>query len=284
MNTLKTTILLASLTGLLVVFGNLLGGSQGATMALAIAGVMNFVSFWFSDKIVLAMYRAQQVGPQDAPQLYRIVERLSQKSGMPMPKVYVINTDTPNAFATGRSPSHASVAATIGILRLLSEDELEGVMAHELAHVKNRDTLTSTIAATLAGAITWLATMVRWGALFGGGMRSDDDNRGNALGALAMAILAPLAALLIQMAISRSREYAADEAGARMCGKPLSLANALKRLQQGVSMRPLTAGSPSTAHLFIVNPFKGGVASLFSTHPAMEERVRRLQELSRQMA
>ncbi len=283
MNTFKTTILLAALTGLLVVFGNMLGGSQGASIALLFAGVMNFASFWFSDKIVLSIYRAKPVGPQDAPQLYRIVERLAQKNNMPMPKVHIINTETPNAFATGRSPSHASVAATVGILRLLDEDELEGVMAHELAHVKNRDTLTSTVAATIAGAITWIATMVRWGALFGGGMRSSDDNEGGVFGALAMAILAPIAALFIQMAISRSREYAADEAGARMCGKPLALASALTRLHQGAKMRPLAGGSPATAHMFIVNPFRGGMTSLFSTHPPMEERVRKLQELSRQM-
>ncbi|MFP4162933.1 MAG: zinc metalloprotease HtpX [Chitinispirillaceae bacterium] len=281
MNTLKTTFLLAALTGLLVVFGNMLGGSQGATVALLIAGIMNFVSFWFSDKIVLAMYKAKAVGPQDAPKLYRIVERLAQKNNMPMPKVHIINTETPNAFATGRSPSHASVAATVGILRLLDEDELEGVMAHELAHVKNRDTLTSTVAATIAGAITWIATIVRWGALFGG-MRSDDEDS-NIFGALAMAILAPIAAMLIQMAISRSREFAADETGARMCGKPLALANALTRLHQGARMRPLAGGSPATAHMFIVNPFKGGLTSIFSTHPPMEQRVRKLQEMSRQM-
>ncbi|MFP4240787.1 MAG: zinc metalloprotease HtpX [Chitinispirillaceae bacterium] len=281
MNTLKTTFLLAALTGLLVVFGNMLGGSQGATVALLIAGIMNFVSFWFSDKIVLAMYKAKAVGPQDAPKLYRIVERLAQKNNMPMPKVHIINTETPNAFATGRSPSHASVAATVGILKLLDEDELEGVMAHELAHVKNRDTLTSTVAATIAGAITWIATIVRWGALFGG-MRSDDEDS-NIFGALAMAILAPIAAMLIQMAISRSREFAADETGARMCGKPLALANALTRLHQGARMRPLAGGSPATAHMFIVNPFKGGLTSIFSTHPPMEQRVRKLQEMSRQM-
>lgn len=282
MNTLKTTVLLGALTGLLVVLGNYLGGSNGATLALIIAGVMNFGSWWFSDKIVLAMYRAQQVSKDDAPVLYSIVERLAERNRMPMPKVYIINSESPNAFATGRNPSHASVAATVGILRLLSEDELEGVMAHELAHVQNRDTLTSTIAATIAGAITWIANMLQWSAMWGG-MRRDDDNRGGALGALAMAILAPIAAMLIQMAISRSREYAADESGARISGKPLSLANALSKLQRGSQMIPMAGGSPSTAHLFIVNPFRGGIASLFSTHPPMEERIKRLQALARQI-
>ncbi|MDG5814075.1 zinc metalloprotease HtpX [Chitinispirillales bacterium ANBcel5] len=284
MNSIKTTLLLAALTGLLVVFGNMLGGSQGALIALIFAGVMNFVSYWYSDKIVLKMYRAQEVGPSDVPQLYSVVENLARKNGMPMPKVFVINNDSPNAFATGRSPSHASVAATVGILRLLDQDELEGVMAHELAHVKNRDTLISTVAATVAGAITMIATMVRWSAIFGGGMRGSSNNRGNAIGALALAILAPMAALLIQMAISRSREFAADEAGAKMCGKPLALANALTRLHQGARSMPLRGGNEATAHLFIVNPFKGGMTSLFSTHPSMDDRVRKLRELSRQMA
>ncbi|MBN1603293.1 MAG: zinc metalloprotease HtpX [Chitinispirillaceae bacterium] len=284
MNTLKTTILLASLTGLLVVFGNLLGGSQGATMALLIAGVMNFASYWFSDKIVLSMYRAQQVGPTEAPQLYRVVQRICEKNNLPMPKVYIIDNQSPNAFATGRSPTHASVAATTGILRILSEDELEGVMAHELAHVQNRDTLTSTIAATIAGAITWIAQMVQWSAMWGGMRHNDDDNNPLGMaGALLMAILAPLAAMLIQMAISRSREFAADETGARFCGRPLSLANALAKLERGASAIPLQNGNPSTAHLFIVNPFKGGIANLFSTHPPMTERIEKLQQLSRQM-
>jgi heat shock protein HtpX len=284
MNTLKTTILLASLTGLLVVFGNLLGGSQGATIALLIAGIMNFASYWFSDKIVLSMYRAQQVGPSDAPQLFRVVQRICEKNNLPMPKVYIIDNQSPNAFATGRSPTHASVAATTGILRVLSEDELEGVMAHELAHVQNRDTLTSTIAATIAGAITWIAQMVQYSAMWGGMRHNDDDNNPLGMaGALLMAILAPVAAMLIQMAISRSREFAADETGARFCGRPLSLANALAKLERGASALPLQNGNPSTAHLFIVNPFKGGIANLFSTHPPMAERIEKLQQLSRQM-
>jgi heat shock protein HtpX len=283
MNTLKTTILLASLTGLLVVLGNLIGGSHGATTALIIAGVMNFASFWFSDKIVLSMYRAQQAGPDDAPKLYKVVQRICERNNIPMPKVYIIDNQSPNAFATGRSPKHASVAATTGILGILNEDELEGVMAHELAHVQNRDTLTSTIAATIAGAITWIAQMVQWGAMFGGRSDDDDNNPLGMAGALLMAILAPIAAMLIQMAISRSREFAADESGARMCGKPLSLANALGKLERGVSAYPIQGGSPSTAHLFIVNPFKGGIANLFSTHPPMDQRIERLQQLSRQM-
>lgn len=284
MNTMKTTVLLATLTGLLVVFGNMLGGSQGALIALIIAGSMNFISYWYSDKIVLSMYRAQEVSESDVPKLYRIVKRLTEKNQMPMPRVYLINSESPNAFATGRSPEHASVAATSGILGILNEDELEGVMAHELAHVRNRDTLTSTIAATIAGAITWIAHIVKWSAIWGGGMRGSDDNRsGGVFGALAMAILAPLAAMMIQMAISRSREYAADEKGAQMSGKPLALANALAKLQKGAQIMPLRSGEPSTAHLFIVNPFKGGFSSLFSTHPPMEERIKRLQTLSRQM-
>jgi heat shock protein HtpX len=231
------------------------------------------------------MYRAKPVGPSDAPQLYKVVQRICEKNSIPMPKVYIIEDQSPNAFATGRSPTHASVAATTGILRILSEDELEGVMAHELAHVQNRDTLTSTIAATIAGAITWVAQMVQWSAMFGGA-RDDDDNNNplGMAGALLMAILAPIAAMLIQMAISRSREFAADEAGARMCGKPLSLANALSKLERGASAIPIHGGSPSTAHLFIVNPFRsGGIAGLFSTHPPMDQRIEKLQQLSRQM-
>jgi heat shock protein HtpX len=283
MNTLKTTILLASLTGLLVVLGNFIGGSHGALTALIFAGIMNFASFWFSDKIVLSMYRAKQVGPEDAQKLHKVVQRICDRNSLPMPKIYIIEDSSPNAFATGRSPKHASVAATTGILGILSEDELEGVMAHELAHVQNRDTLTSTIAATIAGAITWIAQMVQWGAMFGG--RSEDDDNGplGMAGALLMAILAPIAAMLIQMAISRSREFAADEAGARMCGRPLSLANALAKLERGVAAHPIQGGSPSTAHLFIVNPFKGGIANLFSTHPPMDQRIERLQQLSHQI-
>ena len=285
MNSMKTTLLLGTLTGLLIMFGNMAGGHNGALIALVFAGGMNFISYWFSDKIVLAMYGAKTADEQSAPTLYRVVRRLADRGNLPMPKVYIIPTEAANAFATGRSPSHASVAATQGILRILSEDELEGVMAHELSHVQNRDTLTSTIAATIAGAITWMANIIQWGAMFGGmGGRSSDDNRGGLLGSLAMAFIAPIAALLIQMAISRSREYAADESGARLCGRPLSLASALQRLESSAKIRPLQNGNPATASLFIVNPFRGGgMLSLFSTHPPMEKRIAKLQELARMM-
>lgn len=279
MNNLKTTLLLATLTCLLILFGRMAGGQGGALLALIVAGFMNFISYWFSDRIVLAMYHAQPAGEADAPVLYRIVKRLAGKNNMPMPKVYIIPTDASNAFATGRSPSHASVAATAGIMSSLDENELEGVMAHELAHVLNRDTLTSTIAATLAGAITWISSLARWGSMFGGGGR--DDDRGSMAGTLIMAIVAPLAALLLQMALSRSREYAADATGARMCGNPLALASALGRLESSAKSIPLPGGNPATSSLFIVNPFRGGLASLFSTHPPMEKRIEKLKELAR---
>jgi len=279
MNYLKTTLLLGILSAILVLIGQLIGGTHGAVMFLFIAAIMNFISYWFSDKIVLKMYRAQEVDEQTSPRLYKIVRNLAQSADLPMPKVYIVDNPTPNAFATGRNPKHASVAATSGILSLLRDDELEGVMAHELAHVQNRDILISSIAATIAGAISLIANMLQWGAIFGGGSR-DDDDRGNIFVALAMAILAPMAAMIVQMAISRSREYAADYAGAKMCHKPLSLASALGRLDQSVRAFPMQGGNPSTAHLFIVNPFKGsGLTNLFSTHPPMEERIRRLEQL-----
>jgi heat shock protein HtpX len=267
-------MLLAALTAMLVAAGYYIGGTmEWAVIALVCAGLMNFIMFWFSDKIVLSMYRAKQVSRADSPQLYDIVERLAQKARMPMPKVYIIPTDNPNAFATGRSPSKAAVAATYGILRILSMEELEGVMAHELAHVKNRDTLISTVAATLGGAIGFLSRML----LFSRGGRG---NKAQAIGALVMMILAPLVAALIQMAVSRSREYKADETGGRMCGNPGSLASALEKLQRGASIAPMPEemGSPATSHMFIVNPFRANmVAKLFSTHPPTEERVRRLR-------
>lgn len=281
MNYFKTTLLLGLLTCLFVILGQAFGGSSGALGALVFAGLMNFGMFWFSDKIVLSMYRAKQASPDDAPVLYRVVKNLTEQSQMPMPKVYIIENDSPNAFATGRSPSKASVAATMGILRLLKEEELEGVMAHELAHVKNRDTLISTIAATMAGAITWIAHIVQWGAFMGN--RDDDDEGGSGFGAIIMAILAPIAAMLIQMAISRSREFAADRSGAQVSRKPLALASALSRIYQNVQLLPMSDANPSTAHLFITNPFKSGVLTLFSTHPPMEERIRRLQELAKEM-
>jgi len=278
-------MLLATLTGILVGCGYFLGeynggnGQNWALIALVSAGVMNFIMFWFSDRIVLSMYKARQVSQSDSPQLYGIVERLARNARMPMPKVYVIPTDTPNAFATGRSPSKASVAATLGILRILSEEELEGVMAHELAHVKHRDTLTSTVAATFAGAIGYLARMM----MFSGGRRNSNRNSGGAaaIGAIVIMIAAPIAAMLIQMAISRSREYAADAEGAYMCRNPKALANALLNLQKGVTRAPMQdMGDPATSHMFIVNPFKAdAIGKLFSTHPPTEERVKRLREM-----
>jgi heat shock protein HtpX len=283
MNYFKTTLLLGVLTSLLVLFGQFIGGNHGAIIFLFIAAITNFISYWFSDKIVLMMYQAKQVDESEAPRLYSIVKRLAEDAGLPMPKVYIIQSDSPNAFATGRNPDHASVAATTAILKILTDDELEGVMAHELSHVKNRDILISSIAATIAGAITLIANVVQWGAMFGGASRGNDEDRGNMLVAIVMAVVAPIAAMIIQLAISRSREYAADYAGAKLCRKPLSLASALGRLEQSARAIPMHGGSPSTAHLFIVNPFRGGMASLFSTHPPMEERIRRLEQLSREM-
>jgi heat shock protein HtpX len=281
MNTLKTTFLMALMTVLLVLLGGALGGRGGMTMALIIAGAMNFFSYWFSDKIVLRMYGAHEISEQEDPRFHAVVRRLAQRANLPMPKVYLIDSDTPNAFATGRNPEHAAVAATSGILRILSEDELAGVMAHELAHVKNRDILISTIAATFAGAITYLGHMAQWAAIFGGG-RSNDDEGGGIFGTILMAVLAPIAAMLVQMAISRSREFGADAGGATICGNPLSLANALQKLEMGNRQIPMQQASAATAHMFIVNPLTGGgLMSLFSTHPPMQERVARLQEMSR---
>jgi heat shock protein HtpX len=278
MNTLKTTFLMALLTVMMVMLGGVLGGRNGMTLAFVMAAAMNFFSYWFSDKMVLSMYGAQEISERDDPRFYGLVRRLAQRAGLPMPKVYVINSDTPNAFATGRNPEHAAVAATSGILRILSEDELAGVMAHELSHVKNRDILIQTIAATFAGAITYMAHMAQWGAMFGG--RSDDDD-GGGIGMLVMAILAPLAAMLVQMAISRSREYGADAGGASICGNPLSLANALAKLEMGNRQIPMHANA-ATAHMFIVSPLTGGgLMTLFSTHPPMQERIARLQEMAR---
>jgi len=280
MNTLKTTFLMVLMTVLLVLLGGALGGRGGMTMALIFAGAMNFFSYWFSDRIVLSMYGAREISEQEDPRFYSVVRRLAQRAELPMPKVYLIDSDTPNAFATGRNPEHAAVAATSGILRILGEDELAGVMAHELAHVKNRDILISTIAATFAGAITYLAHMAQWAAMFGGG-RSDDDEGGGIFGMILMAVLAPIAAMLVQMAISRSREFGADAGGAKICGNPLSLANALQKLEMGNRQIPMQANT-ATAHMFIVNPLTGGgLMSLFSTHPPMQERVARLQEMSR---
>lgn len=280
MNTMKTTILMVLLTMLLVLIGGVIGGKGGMTMALVLAGGMNFFSYWFSDKIVLSMYGAQPITEQDNPRFFGIVRQLAMRAGLPMPKVYVIQDDSPNAFATGRNPEHAAVAATTGIMRLLTDEELAGVMAHELGHVKNRDILISTLAATFAGAITYLAHMAQWGAMFGGG-RGDDDDGGGMIGMVFMAILAPIAAMLVQMAISRSREFGADAAGAHISGNPLSLARALQKLELGSRQIPMDANA-ATAHMFIVNPLTGGgMMSLFSTHPPIPERVHRLEDMSR---
>jgi heat shock protein HtpX len=277
---LKTTFLLASLTALILLFGDLFGGSEGVKWAFVIAAVMNLGSYWFSDKIVLMSYGAQPIAESDAPELYQIVRRLSQKASVPMPRIYRIPTDSPNAFATGRNPQHAVVAVTDGILRLLSSEELEGVLAHELGHVFNRDILVSSIAATLAGAVMMLARMAQWSAMFGGMSRDQRDDRGGSgLALILMAILAPIAAMLIQLAVSRAREYGADDSGARLCGNPEALASALEKLAIQSGRIPLAA-SPQTAHLFIVNPLSGrSFANLFSTHPPIEERIRRLREM-----
>jgi heat shock protein HtpX len=270
-NTFKTAFLLTLLTLLLMFIGRMLGGPNGMLLALVVAAVMNFVSYFFSDKLALAMYHAQPVTREDLPRAYEIVERLTQKIGIPMPKIYVIPTESPNAFATGRNPNHASVAVTHGILGLLNDEELEGVLAHELGHVRNRDILISSVAATIAGALTWL----RYGAMFGG-LGDRDDRRGGGMGALIMLIVAPIAAMLIQLAISRSREYQADETGAHMTGNPYALASALAKLEAYSKRVPLAA-SPSTAHLFIIQPAIGAsLASLFSTHPPTAKRIERL--------
>jgi len=279
-NTFKTAALLGLLTGLFVLIGGYFGGRQGMIIALLFAGVMNFGSYWFSDKIVLRLYRAQEVRETEAPDLFRIVRGLAQRAGIPMPKVYIVPNEAPNAFATGRSPQHAAVAVTNGILRLLSPEELEGVLAHELAHIQHRDTLISTIAATLAGVIVMLANMARWAALFGGiGGRDEEDRGGGALGFIFMAILAPIAATLIQLAISRSREYLADDGSARLTRSPGRLANALEKLEYAAERIPMNA-NPATSHLFIVNPLRGrSLFSLFSTHPPIEERIARLRAM-----
>ncbi len=279
MNTLKTTFLMALLTMLLVLAGGAIGGRGGMTFALIMAGVMNFVSYWFSDKIVLAMYGAKEVTEAEQPEFYGLVRQLAAQAAIPMPRVYVIPSETPNAFATGRNPEHAAVAATAGIMRILNHEELMGVMAHELTHVKNRDILISSVAATIAGAITYLAQMAQWAAIFGGGR--DRDEEGGGFGLIIMAIVAPIAAMLIQMAISRSREFGADRGGAEVSGNPLYLANALRKLEMANRQIPMADASPATAHMFIVNPLTGGgLMSLFSTHPPMEERVRRLEEMA----
>ncbi len=277
-----------SLTALVVWIGHMFGGPNGAVLALILAGGMNFFSYWFSDKIVLKMYGGQEVSANDDPELHGLVQDLATRAGLPMPKVYVIPEEAPNAFATGRNPEHAAVAVTQGIRRILNKRELAGVLGHELSHVKNRDILISSIAATLAGAITYLAHMAQWAAIFGGGSRDREEGGNNIFGLLFMIIVAPLAAMLIQMAVSRSREYMADEGGAKVTGDPLALASALRKLHMGAQNIPLqvsNATANSTAHMFIVNPLTGGgLKALFSTHPAMDERIARLEAMAKNMS
>jgi heat shock protein HtpX len=283
MNAVRTTLLLAGLTALLVLAGKAIGGNAGMAVALVFAAVMNFGSYWFSDKLVLSIYRARPVGPNEAPELYSVVQELARRGDMPMPRVYVVDNDTPNAFATGRNPEHAAVAATTGLLRLMNREELTGVLAHELSHVRHRDTLISAIAATLAGAIAMLANLAQWALIFGMGGR-DDREGGGVFAQLATMILAPIAAMLIQMAVSRSREYGADAGGAELSGHPLWLASALRKLEQANQAIPMDAAArhPTTAHMFIVNPLTGrNLAHLFATHPPTEERIRRLEEMAR---
>lgn len=280
-NKIRTTILLAVMTALIIWIGQIFGGQQGMIIALVFAAGMNFFSYWFSDKIVLKMYRAKEVSPQQAPQLYEMVQTLSSRAGLPMPKLFVIPKEAPNAFATGRNPEHAVVAVTQGLLNIMDRDEVMGVLAHELAHVKNRDILIGSIAATMAGAIIILANIARFSAIFGGRGLGDSREGGGAIGLIAMSILAPVAAMIIQMAISRSREYLADSTGAGFAGNPQGLARALEKLGRYSKRIPMDA-NPSTAHMFIVNPLSGkSVMSLFSTHPPLEERIARLRGNSR---
>ena len=284
-NYAKTAMLMAFLIAVLAIGGQLAGGNGGMLLFGAIGVVFNFVSYWFSDRIALMAHRAQPVTREQLPEVYEIVERLCRKAGLPMPRVYVIPSETPNAFATGRNPEHAAVAVTEGILRLLDRRQLEGVLAHELSHVKNRDVLIATIAAAVAGLISALGHAIQWGAFLGFGRRSDDEG-GNPIAALAWALLAPLIALVIQLAVSRSREFGADASGAELVGDPEPLAEALLALEQGNEVRPYEYAGPATAHLFIVNPFSGmggKMLSLFSTHPPLEERVRRLRDMKRGM-
>ncbi len=282
MNTLKTTVLLAALTGLLMAVGAFFGGTKGMTIMFVISLLMNFFSYWYSDKIVLKMYGAREVGPADAPDLIRMISNLARKANLPMPKVYIVDTEVPNAFATGRNPEHAAVAATTGIMRALTYEELEGVMAHELAHVKNRDTLISTVVASIAGVITMIANIAQWSAIFGLG-RSDDEEGG--IGGIVefvfLVVLAPLAATLIQLGISRSREFLADETGGSIAGNPLALATALQKIEYYAKHQSMPEATPATSHMFIINPLAGTgswLMSLFRTHPATEARVARLQE------
>lgn len=286
MNTIKTAMLMALLGAIMVAVGGAFGGHNGAMIMLIVALGVNFFSYWYSDTMVLKMYRAKPITRNQAPELYGLVEKLAEKADLPMPKVCIINSDVPNAFATGRNPSHAAVAVTTGIMRILDYDELSGVLAHELSHVRHHDTLISTVAASMATAISYVAQMAQWAAIFGAGRSSDRDDNGGALGFLFTIIIAPIAAMLIQLAISRSREYDADRSGGELCGNPRYLARALEKLEYASAhLRPMTAAMPSTAHLFIVNPLKNAkmsFASLFSTHPSTAERVSRLEEQARE--
>ena len=286
MNTLKTTMLMALLMALMVALGGIFAGHTGMTVMLIIALGMNFFSYWFSDRMVLSMYNAQEVDRSSAPELYGLVEKLAGRAELPMPRVYIINEDAPNAFATGRNPSNAAVAVTTGLMRALDYNEISGVLGHELAHVKHRDILISTIAATMATVISYAASIAQWAAIFGGG-RSSDDDRGGIIGLIATAIIAPIAAALIQMAISRSREYSADEGGAEICGNPNYLAAALEKIEYyAVHGAPLPEATPATAHMCIINPLTGrdiSFKSLFSTHPDTQERIARLREQAQRM-
>jgi heat shock protein HtpX len=282
MNAIKTAFLMVALTVLLVLAGGAMGGRQGLIVALVLALIMNFFSYWFSDRIVLKMYRAREISRSEDPELYDIVSELAERAGLPMPKVYICPQDTPNAFATGRNPKHAAVAVTQAIRRMLTREELAGVLGHELAHVQHRDILIGSIAAVIAGAITFMASMARWALIFGGvgGGRGENRGEGNIIAYIVMMILAPIAAMLIQMAISRSREYSADAAGAKISGNPLGLASALKKLQIANKQLPMQA-NPSTAHMFIMNPLSArGIQNLFSTHPSTEDRIERLKQMA----
>jgi heat shock protein HtpX len=278
-NSLKTIMLMALMMGVLLFIGDWMGGEQGLLMAFLFSLLMNFGMYWFSSKIVLMSYGAKEATEADAPKLFGIVRRLASQAQLPMPKVYIIPGDTPNAFATGRNPEHAVVAATEGILRILSDDELEGVIAHELAHVKHRDILIATLVASMAGTITFVARMAMYASIFGGGSR--DRENSNPIGQILLIVLAPIAAMLIQFAVSRSREFAADEGGAQISQRPMSLANALRKLERGVEQIPMTNAGTATAHMFIINPlFGGGITKLFSTHPPTEERIARLEQIA----
>lgn len=283
MNNIKTMLLLVMLTLIFVTAGAAMGGKNGMTIGLIFALGMNLFSYWFSDKIVLKMYRAREVSEAEAPELYGVVRRLAQKAEIPMPRVYIINEDQPNAFATGRNPNHAAVAVTTGIMRILSHEELMGVIGHELSHVKHRDILIGTIAATFAGAISYLAQMAQWAMIFGGN-RGDDDEGGSPVAAIVMMIVGPIAAMIVQMAISRSREYVADEGGANISGNPRYLSGALRKLDSASRKIPMDA-NPATSHMFIVSPLSGGgILKLFSTHPPIEERIARLESMGRSSA